>query len=141
MPASAARIPVWLKPGILRARRALSRETGLAAAYLYGSALGRRDFEDVDVALLYASGARTPGQSRLSGLALSLDKAFQAETDLHAADELPDALRFRVVRDGVRFLTLDRLAAVRFESETLIRFLDFKPAYDRLNASVLARRC
>lgn len=129
----------WLALPAARARRELRGERGLAAAYLFGSALARSDFGDVDIALLYSPRARRPGSARLSALALRLDKALRAETDLTLIDDLPDPLRFRVVSEGLRFLTVDRLAAVRFESETLVRFLDFKPAYDRLGARILSR--
>lgn len=139
MPASPNQIPSWLKTGASRARRVLSRQPGLAAAYLFGSALRSRHFRDVDVALLFASRSREPGPARMTELALGLDKSFKAETDLHLLSGLPEPVRFRVVRDGARFLTLDRLASSRFETDTLNLFLDFKPTFDRLAAGVLAR--
>jgi predicted nucleotidyltransferase len=112
----------------------------LAAAYLFGSSLSRSDYNDIDVALVFSEGARAPAERELAEIALALDKAFHAETDLHLATDLPDAILFRVVRDGVRFLTLDPLAAVRFEADTLTRFLDFKPAYDWLTSRILQRQ-
>lgn len=132
-------IPPWLRQKVVRAKRVLARQSGLAAAYVYGSSLRTPRYRDVDVALLLRPSVRRPADSRLEAVALDLDKAFGAQTDLHLLDELPDPVRHRVLRDGVRILTPDPLAAVRFESETLIRFLDFKPAFDKLTDRILRR--
>jgi hypothetical protein len=132
-------IPSWLRAPAARARRVLRGVPGLAAAYIFGSSLTRRDFRDVDIALLMAPRATGPSDSRLNRLAVDLDGAFRAETDLHLCGRLPDPLLYRVVCEGARLATLDRLAAVRFETDTLIRFLDFKPAHDWLADRVLER--
>lgn len=88
----------------------MAGEPGLAAVYVYGSALRDPRYRDVDVALLVRPSKRRPPASRLEAIALELDKAFAAETDLHLLDELPDPIRHRVIRGGVRVMTLDRLA-------------------------------
>lgn len=132
-------IPDWLVRDARRAKRILASEPGLAVAYLYGSSLKTKAYRDVDIALLYRVSVRNPAGERLQRLASRLDKIFGRETDLHIISELPDPLRFRIVKEGVRLLARDPLAAVRFESETLIRFLDFKPAYDALTQRVLER--
>ncbi len=144
MDQSAAKIPLgpppWLKDALARALRVLSQERWLAAAYLYGSSLRTRHFEDVDLAFVPRPKIRPPNSSELCALALKLDRTFQAETDCHLSTDLPDSILFRIVREGYRFLTRDELAAVRFESQTLIHFLDFKPTYDYLNNNILERR-
>lgn len=132
-------LPAWMKVKVGRARRLLAPQRWVAAAYLYGSSLRTHRFEDVDLALLPLPRAKLPGSGAMTALALSLDKAFSAETDLHLVCDLVDPLRFRIVREGRRFFTRDGLSAVRFESETLIRFLDFKPSFDRLTERILRR--
>lgn len=136
---SVVRVPSWLEKGVARAKRILAREPALAAVYLYGSALKTPRYGDVDVAFLMGPSRRRPADSRLNAIALELDKAFGAQTDVHLLNELPDPLRHRVIRDGLRILTLDPLAAIRFESETLIRFLDFKPTFEFLTDRILSR--
>ena len=139
MTKSFPRAPARLRGALARARGVLLRESRLAAAYLYGSALKGPGNRDVDVALLYRPAGRGPSPRALSELALRLDKAFGAETDLHLLSELPDPVRFRVVRDGVRILARDSLFAVRFEAGTMSRFLDFRPTYAFHTARVLGR--
>ena len=117
----------------------LASEAGLAGAYLYGSALRIRNNRDVDIALLYGPSRRRPADSRLEKIASALDKAFGKETDIHLVSELPDPVLFRVIREGARLFAADRLAVVRFESETMIRFLDFKSSYDFLTERILMR--
>lgn len=132
-------LPTWLRKGAAEAERILRVQPGLAAAYLYGSALRSPRHRDVDIALLYRFSAPRPSDRQLAQTALALDKAFGSETDLQILSELPDPVCFRVIGEGARFLTLDPLTAVRFQSETLIRFLDFKPAYDFHTEKILAR--
>ncbi len=133
------KLPPWLRKGAARAELVLKRLPVLAAAYIYGSALKTPAHRDVDVALLLRPSRRRPADSRLAAIALDLDKAFGTETDLRLLDQLPDPVRHRVIRDGVRLVTPDPLCAIRFESETFIRYLDFKPVFDRLNDCILRR--
>lgn len=125
-----------------RLAAALDRDD-LAAAYLFGSqARGRAaGLSDVDVAVLLD--VSIDPEERLS-LQLELIAAAaralrSSRLDLVILDDAPVLLRHRVLRDGERLLERDRARLVRFETETILEYLDTKPLRAELAQAVQRR--
>lgn len=133
------KLPPWVLRHESALRGAMERCPHLAACYLFGSVLRRPDFEDVDVAILGTSVRRGPSAGDLDVLVRRFESLFRRPADLHRLEELPDHLRHRIFREGVRLHLKNPLRAIRFEADTLTRFLDFKPTYDRLNGAIISR--
>lgn len=109
-------------------------DRGLAAVYLFGSfARGtQRADSDVDVGLLFADGAPSPGlagpRSRIEGeLEAVLGRPVQAVT-LNTA---PPDLVHRVLRDGRLVYERDPSRRIRFEVGMRGRYLDLLPVLRR----------
>jgi predicted nucleotidyltransferase len=116
-----------------RLRTALSAESGIACAWLFGSrARGEaRADSDVDVAVLLD---RDPAPT-LSGsgvrLAGELERVVGATVDLIVLNRAPVDLVHRVLRDGILLLDRDPAARVRFEVASRNAWFDLKPILDR----------
>jgi predicted nucleotidyltransferase len=99
----------------------------LLAVYLFGSiAAGRRGpLSDIDVAVLAGP---TGSRECLGQFADALCRALRTERlDVVSLNEAPPPLAYRVIRDGRLILCRDERARELFESDTIMRYLDFKP--------------
>jgi predicted nucleotidyltransferase len=106
-------------------------EPDVAAAYVFGSqASGRATpLSDVDVGLLLAHG-RDP-DAAVGRVTDALCRRLRTERiDVLSLTAASLPLRYRVVRDGVRVFRRDAAATERFEAETVLQYLDFKPLRD-----------
>lgn len=113
------------------------------AAYLFGSqARGRTSpLSDIDVAVLVdpAFGSDERFQLRLDLIAQVTCLMRTERVDLITLNDAPILLRHRVVRDGELLLERDRAARVRFETLTILEYLDTKPLRSELARGVHAR--
>lgn len=129
-------VPRIDRAGRDRLARALDREP-VAAAYLFGSqatgAAGSLSDVDVGVALV-ANADRTVAQSDL--LIAVVEALGTDEIDLIVLDGASPLLRHRVLRDGIRLVDRDPRARVRFETESMVEYLDTAP----LRATLAAGR-
>jgi len=125
-----------------RLAAALDRDE-LAVAYLFGSqAQGRAaGLSDVDVAVLLD--LSIDPEERLSLqlelIAVAARTLRSSRLDLVILDDAPVLLRHRVVRDGERLLERDRARRVRFETATILEYLDTKPLRSELARGVRRR--
>lgn len=128
------------KSGLVRqAREALKKIPEIDAAYLYGSFLTRNDYEDVDFALLLSRKSEKKWDSIASRAGGQLNKIFRKECDVHVAQELPDHVKFRVIRDGQTLVSRNPVKRIRFEAKVLTDFLDYRSTYNRFNDRILKR--
>jgi predicted nucleotidyltransferase len=110
------------------------REPHLAAGWLFGSAARGelRDDSDIDVAVLFV-----PGSSRSERTAVIADLASRLEAvvaprslDLIDLEQQGSVFVHRVLSEGKRIVVNDEERRVDFESDALVRYLDFKPTWD-----------
>ncbi len=111
-------------------REVLAGQPWVAVAYLFGSLAQdvAGPLSDVDVGYVSAGARSADAEGRLlDDLVLRLRREDVDLVDLRRA---PLALRFRAVRHGRVLVCRDEVTRVRFEVETVLRYLDFKPLRD-----------
>lgn len=102
-------------------------------AYIFGStARDRRGpLSDIDVAV-YIDPLEQAGDE-MGLLNDDLCRALKTDrVDLVSLTEAPPSLSYRVIRDGKCVLCRNPRIKERFESDTVMRYLDFKPVRDRM---------
>ena len=95
------------------------------ALILFGSAARcqQRPFSDIDLCIVPAGDI--PANERLDL------KGYGSQTiEIHLLDELPIAIRFRVIRDGKLIFCKDGLAFHRIVSDIIQGYLDSAPLID-----------
>ena len=110
--------------------------TEVFLAYAHGSRVGGKPRADSDVDVAYYAGGY-PGCVRLplaaaSDLASRLERSLQLEVDLRSLAGAPLDVRGRVLERGVRIYCGDEVARVSLERDLLTRWLDWKPAVERM---------
>jgi predicted nucleotidyltransferase len=115
----------------------------LVLAYLFGS--HARDqagpLSDVDVAVLLA-GRPDDGHCfdmRLEIIGGLMDILHINAVDVAILNQVPLALRYRVLRDGRLLYCRDRQAMIEFYARTVTEYLDFKPVIERHERAILER--
>lgn len=113
----------------------LRRYPEVAAAYLFGSvAAGRAGpGSDVDLGLVFAErGATGLDHHRLLGaLALDLEGVVAPRRlDLVVLEEAGSLFGHRVLLEGRLVYEADRDRRIDFETETVVRALDFRPTWE-----------
>ena len=118
-----------------RLHAVLARYPELAAAYLFGStARGTAGPEsDVDVGLVFKE--RGVGSRENFRLIADLASRLEAGTaprpvDVVALEDQGAIFCHRVLLEGRRIFEGDRKRRIDFESDTIVRALDFRPTYD-----------
>jgi predicted nucleotidyltransferase len=110
----------------------MGRHSEVAAAYLFGSvARGTsRPGSDLDVGVVYAPRGSDAHDRLVTPLALELAEAT-GFTEIDVVDLAAQGPVFahRVLCDGLRVYEGDRERRIDFESDTIVRALDFMPTY------------
>lgn len=110
-------------------QQALARHPEVQVAYLYGSAARgtATPLSDVDVAVLPPADVGEQARGSLHRrLLASLGTALPGlAVDVRLFDDLPLAVRGRVLRDGRRIVDRDPVRRVRMEVRTLMEYHDF----------------
>ncbi len=121
--------------------RCLSGVEDLMLGYVYGSFLVRSDFHDIDVGLLI-SGERGPYElfKYSMRIASDLERCItpRSEVDLRILNTAPTAFRYEVVKTGRVVFARDETLRSAFEADVLVRYLDLKYLYARMDRSLLA---
>jgi predicted nucleotidyltransferase len=110
----------------------MARSPDVAAAYVFGSvARGRATPEsDLDVGVVYRTRGGDAHERCATALALDLARATGfAEIDIVDLEAQGPVFAHRVLCDGIRAYEGDRIRRVDFESETIVRALDFMPTH------------
>jgi hypothetical protein len=112
-------------------------------AVLYGShARGQAGpLSDVDLAVLL-EGACDPAryfEIRLDLIGRLMQALNTNEVDVVILNQAPLALQYRVARDGIVLYARHHDHMIEFVSQTVSRYLDFKPVLERHERAILAR--
>ncbi len=112
-------------------------------AYLFGSrARGTSGpLSDVDVAVLLRG---APDEDLMFDMRLEIIGGLMGilhinDVDVVILNQMPLALRFRVLRDGVLLYCRDRQAMIEFTARTVSEYLDFKPVLERHERAILEK--
>lgn len=100
--------------------------------YLFGSACtGRRGpLSDIDVAVLLRDASLRP--SIEGEIQDALCRALHTDrVDLVSLSDAPSSLAYRVIREGRCIYCNDAKSRESFETDTVMRYLDFKPVRER----------
>jgi hypothetical protein len=110
----------------------LRADEEVALGYLFGSqaASAAGPLSDVDVGVIFRAGTNV--EIAHGELLDALVRALATDrVDLVVLDRAAPPLRYRVIRDGKLIHCIDEAIRVRFETDTVMRYLDFKPLRDR----------
>lgn len=124
-------------------RKGLVAEDAIRLAYLYGSAVLRADFRDVDVAVwgpaldVMDRAERTDWLLRL-GARLERSIHPRRHLDLQALNGAPLPLQYNVVRTGRLLLARSEIECVRFEAWLASASLDFQNGLRQFDDALLA---
>ena len=120
---------------------ATSDDTCLAV--LYGSqARGQAGpLSDIDVAVLLERSFDPEHyfDRRLDIIGRLMQVLNTNEVDVVILNQAPLALQYRVVRDGIVLYSRHHDHMIEFVSQTVTRYLDFKPVVERHERAILAR--
>jgi hypothetical protein len=124
-------------------QRALEMEGRVRLAYLYGSALLRADFHDVDVAVWAPETDLMPASPReawLGALGLRLERSLapRCPLDLRLLNRAPLLFQHAVVRTGRLLLARSELERVRFEASVASLALDLSVGLREYDRTMLA---
>ena len=122
---------------------ALQAEGQVRLAYLYGSALLRADFRDVDVAVWAPETDRMPANPReawLGALGLRVERSLTPRypLDLRLLNRAPLLFQYAVVRTGRLLLARSELERVRFEATVASLALDLSVGLREYDRTMLA---
>jgi predicted nucleotidyltransferase len=128
--------PDQLVARLREAAQAAFDGTGVFLAYAHGSRVHGRPRADSDLDVAYYAGGY-PGTVRLPieeelRLAAELGCALGLEVDLRPLAGAPLDVRGRVLERGARVYCSDDVARVNLERELLTRWLDWKPAVEKM---------
>jgi len=130
-------------PGARRRLMATLGREPISAAYLFGSqASGTAGpLSDTDVAVLVkpATGVDQRFRLRLELIAQATRLLHTDRVDLIILNDAPILLRHRVIRDGELLVERERTERVRFETATILEYLDTKPLRAELARGVQRR--
>jgi hypothetical protein len=113
-------------------KNVLGADGRVALGYLFGSQAASTSGpeSDVDVGVVFREDTdvdRAHGE-----LMDALVRALATDrVDLVVLNQASPPLRYRVIRDGMLVHSVDERVRVRFETDTVMRYLDFKPLRDR----------
>jgi len=112
-------------------------------AVLYGShARGEAGpLSDVDVAVLLERSCAADDyfEQRLELIGRFMQALNTNDVDVVILNQAPLALQYRVVRDGFVLYARHHDHLIEFVSQTVSRYLDFKPVIERHERAILAR--
>jgi predicted nucleotidyltransferase len=112
-------------------RRILEKDPRIVLVYVFGSVTRGESgpLSDIDVGVLLAGDSdRRKAQGDLMD---SLCRALRTDrVDLVLVDDSPITLVYRIIRDGKLIHSKDERARERFETATILRYLDLKPLRD-----------
>ncbi len=112
-------------------RRILEKDPRIVLGYMFGSVTKGESgpLSDIDVGVLLTTGFDR--RKAHGDLMDSLCRTLRTDhVDLILMNDSPIPLTYRIIRDGKLIHCTDERARERFESATILRYLDFKPLRD-----------
>lgn len=117
-----------------KVRQVLRTDERVALGYLFGSqgTSTAGPASDIDIGVIFRTDSDVDVDRVYGELMDALVRALATDrVDLVRLDRASPPLRYRVVRDGKLLHCSDERLRVRFEADTVMRYLDFKPLRDR----------
>lgn len=127
---------------IRQMRDVLSAYPSLRLAYVYGSFLSRKDFRDIDIALLADEGYNEDsfaGYASEAGDRLEESLGFRYECDVRVLNDLPVWLKFEIISTGRLLYVRNDDDRIDFETQVLVEYQDLKSMYDLFDREYLAQ--
>jgi predicted nucleotidyltransferase len=113
-------------------RGVMEDHPSVQVAYLFGSAATGHQgpMSDIDIAVLIAE---SPSRKRREGeIHDALSRALRTDrVDFVALADAPPPLSYRVIREGRCVFCRDPKSREAFETDSVMRYLDFKPLRDQ----------
>lgn len=111
----------------------LAGESGIAAAYVFGSVAKQRDRRDsdVDIGVLFVEPPAPVLGGVVDQLRRRLDHALEREVDLVVLNGAPADLVHRVLEDGILVIENDRSRRIAFEVRKRNEYFDLLPILRR----------
>ena len=112
------------------------------AAYIFGSFLERKDFNDIDVALLLSESLDPYNSLKFSlRVAGELERQIRPrfEFDVKILNSSPIEFQFEVIKKGQVLFSRDESRRIDYEFEVISAYLDLKYMYDWIDKEFLAR--
>lgn len=100
----------------------LQRTKGVIAVYLFGSQVNGRSRQDSDIDICVITNKKLTRKQKLSILALASKKV-----DINIFSDLPENIRFRVIKGGKLLYVSNELLLHRIKVQTLRNYLDLLP--------------
>jgi len=117
--------------------KTLKREKSIIAAYVFGSFQNRTNtpLSDIDIAVLLSDGFknsthRIDFESQIENLLK--ERIAEYNFDVKTLNTAPLVIKGKIITNGKLLFTASLKKVVDFEENTLIKYLDFKPEYDKL---------
>lgn len=111
------------------ANQVFTKHPEVSVAYVFGSFLKSRTFNDIDIGLLLAENFQPDSlyEARLAGkFEEELGKSF----DIRILNDRPLRFLFYILQDARLIFVRDEQHRIRFEQRVLTQYIDFKPYHD-----------
>jgi len=112
------------------------------AAYVFGSFLERRDFRDIDVALLVSEKLSSYNALKLAmhiGSELDFGIKIGHDFDVRVLNNAHPEFQYEVVKTGVAVFSRDEQERFDYEADVISTYLDLKEMYDFFDREYLAK--
>ncbi len=110
--------------------------------YLFGSFYARKEFEDIDIAILLSEPPSAYESERFAVRvvgALEMALKHEVEFDVKVLNFSPVYFQHEVIRDGKLLFCRDAAKRVEYEGRVLSEYLDYREVLDWFDEKLLAR--
>jgi len=112
------------------AQQLFSENSEVLFAYIYGSSLKTKFYEDIDIGIVIKDDFK-PNVLYEAKIARQFEAAFKENFDIRILNEMPLRFLFIMLKSSKLLFSRDENRRIKFESKVLTEYLDFKPHHDR----------
>jgi predicted nucleotidyltransferase len=111
------------------AGRVFAKRPEVSVAYVFGSFLKSKIFNDIDIGLLLEDHFQPDAlyEARLAG---QFEKELEEPFDIRILNDRPLRFLFYILQDAKLVYVRDEKHRIRFEQRVLTQYIDFKPYHD-----------
>ncbi len=113
----------------------VSEKDEIIAAYLFGSSLHNKEYEDIDIGILLDESFK-PDYLYEINLTKILEEYFKnklnnyIQFDIHILNNQNLRFLFGILQNAMLIISKNDKKRAKFESQVIIRYLDIKPLYE-----------
>jgi len=111
-------------------QKIFSEKSEVLFAYLYGSFLKTKFYEDIDIGIIIKDDFK-PNVFYEAKIAKQFEAAFKKNFDIRILNEMPLRFLYVLLKNSKLLFSRDDNQRVKFESRVLTEYLDLKPHHDR----------